>query len=103
MKQGIGNETAGVILLYSFHFPTFVINVYINRLAKRLEIPMAEKDSSLQYYFEKNLGKDVGLFKEYHALVLKHAKKHCRKNRIVQIVRSGTMFGPRQRPFACKQ
>ncbi|MEB3429253.1 ATP-binding cassette domain-containing protein [Citroniella saccharovorans] len=33
--HGVGNETADSVLLYAFHFPTFVVDAYTMRLFKR--------------------------------------------------------------------
>lgn len=78
--HGIGPETADDILLYAFDVPVFVIDAYTRRLFYRLGL--AQHDASydeLQTGFEQALGYDVGLFNQYHALIVVHAKEVCRK------------------------
>ncbi len=80
--NGVGPETADDILLYAFERPLFVIDAYTRRLFSRLG--MLEHDSgyeSLRHHFETELQKEknrVTLFNEYHALIVMHAKEHCR-------------------------
>lgn len=84
--NGVGPETADDILLYAFERPVFVIDAYTRRLFSRLgEITGDEGYEALRRRFETELG-DRGtevsraqLFNEYHALIVIHAKEHCRK------------------------
>ena len=80
---GIGEETADSILLYAFNVPTFVIDMYTKRLTERLN-PDLEIKSYKEYkkYYENNLDRDVELYNEYHALVVKHCVEKCRKKPI---------------------
>jgi endonuclease III related protein len=76
--NGIGAESADDILLYAFQRPVFVIDVYTRRLLNRLGlIDGSEKYETLRAYFENALPADVGLFNEYHALIVRHAKEKC--------------------------
>ncbi|HEQ72584.1 MAG TPA: hypothetical protein ENN69_08855 [Spirochaetia bacterium] len=77
---GIGEETADSILLYAFHHPRFVVDAYTRRLFSRLGF-IEEKQAypAIQAVFEKNLPPERILFNEYHALIVEHAKRHCRK------------------------
>lgn len=79
--KGIGPETADSILLYALDMPFFVVDSYTKRLFYRLGIIDNEKISyhNLQEIFHKNLPEDVETFKEYHALIVAHAKKYCKK------------------------
>ena len=77
--KGIGRETADAILLYAFEFPSFVVDAYTIRLLERLPLPIKRDYDSIKMYFEKHLEHDVKLFNEYHALIVLHAKAHCRK------------------------
>lgn len=77
--KGIGQETADVILLYAFYFPTFVIDAYTKRLAQRLALPVELETKTLKQYFESTLKEDVRLFGNYHWLILTHAIEHCKK------------------------
>lgn len=78
--KGIGPETADSIVLYAFEKPSFVIDAYTRRIFSRLKL-CDEKDKyeNIQKSFEDKLPSDVELFKEYHALIVEHAKRHCRK------------------------
>jgi len=85
--RGVGKETADAILLYAFDFPSFVVDAYTVRLVERLPLPMPSpltKQSGKNYdaiktFFELHLPSDAKLFNEYHALIVLHAKAHCRK------------------------
>jgi len=79
--HGIGPETADSILLYAFSNPVFVVDAYTRRIFSRVGV----LDESLPYaevrkYFENNLPADPELYGEYHALIVEHAKKFCRKS-----------------------
>ncbi len=76
--NGVGPETADDILLYGFARPVFVIDAYTRRLLQRLGM-VGEKASyeSLRSGFEAALPADVELFREYHALIVQHAKQAC--------------------------
>lgn len=80
--NGVGPETADDILLYAFERPIFVIDAYTRRIFSRLGL--LEHDhgyETLRHYFEHGLRKAsnrVALFNEYHALIVIHAKAHCR-------------------------
>lgn len=82
--QGIGPETADDILLYAFHRPVFVIDAYTRRLLQRLALIQGqEKYEACRQLFETYLPKSVDLYKQYHALIVIHAKQHCRKTKPV--------------------
>ena len=76
--NGIGPETADDILLYAFERPVFVIDTYSRRLFKKaLSISGDEPYETLRSLCESSLDSDVSLFKEYHALIVRHAKEKC--------------------------
>lgn len=77
--KGIGEETADVILLYSFFFSVFVVDAYLKRLIERLQLPVKPTTSAIKTYFEAGLEADAMLYGDYHALILLNGKKHCRK------------------------
>jgi endonuclease III related protein len=80
--QGIGPETADDILLYAFNRPVFVIDTYTRRLLQRLGLIQGqEKYEYCQQLFEQQLPNSVDLYKQYHALIVIHAKQHCRKTK----------------------
>lgn len=69
--RGIGKETADSIVLYAAKQPVFVIDSYTHRIFSRLGLTTgSESYDALQEQFVKNLPRDVGLFNEYHALIV---------------------------------
>lgn len=79
--NGIGPETADDILLYAFDRPVFVIDAYTRRLLARYGLASGrEPYEALRAGFERALGPDVHLYQQYHALIVMHAKSHCRKS-----------------------
>jgi len=77
--KGIGPETADDILLYAFERPVFVIDAYTRRIFSRLGlVPEEWSYEQARARFEEALGLDAELFNEYHALIVRHGKEHCR-------------------------
>ncbi len=77
--NGIGPETADDILLYAFGRPVFVIDAYTRRLFARLGLCTGDEPyDELRLAIESALDADAGLYNEYHALIVRHAKQHCR-------------------------
>lgn len=77
---GIGPETADSILLYAFYVPVFVIDTYTRRFFSRLDPSFADYDyPRLQAFFHESLPRDVELYQEYHALIVRHSKEYCTK------------------------
>jgi len=77
--NGIGPETADSILLYAGGLPTFVIDTYTHRVVKRHGWAAADADyHALKEHFENALDRDAALFNEYHALLVRVGKEHCR-------------------------
>ena len=77
--KGIGPETADSIVLYAFEKPSFVIDAYTKRIFSRIGLCDADISyDELQKMFMDNVRKDVRVYKEYHALIVEHAKQHCR-------------------------
>jgi len=77
--HGVGPETADDILLYACERPVFVIDAYTRRLFGRLGyIAGDEPYEQLRAGLEAALMPDVVVFKEYHALIVEHAKTVCR-------------------------
>jgi endonuclease-3 related protein len=78
--HGIGEETADSIILYAASKPIFVIDAYTRRIIDRLGLaPDDHTYSSYQSLFMENLPHRTALFNEYHALLVNHGKKVCRK------------------------
>jgi endonuclease-3 related protein len=77
--NGIGPETADAILLYAGHLPTFVVDAYTARVLKRHGGIEPEADyHSIKDFFESSLESDHQLYNEYHALLVRVGKQHCR-------------------------
>ncbi|MFH1065492.1 MAG: endonuclease [Nanoarchaeota archaeon] len=78
--NGIGPKTADSIVLYAFEKPSFVVDAYTRRIFSRLgHCRDNGKYEDIRTMFESKLPLDVNLFKEYHALIVEHAKRHCKK------------------------
>ncbi len=77
--KGLGNETADSILLYLFEEPYFVIDAYTFRILDRIGLYSGDNYMELQRIFMENIPNDIQLYKEYHALLVKHAKSCCMK------------------------
>ena len=76
---GVGPETADSILLYAFGEPVFVVDAYTRRLLARRGVGGgAEPYEEVQRLFHRALDPDPSVFNEYHALIVRHAKEHCR-------------------------
>jgi endonuclease III related protein len=78
--KGVGEETADDICLYAFNHPLFVIDTYTRRIFSRLSLLKAEQRyTRLQQLFHLHLPADAAHYQQYHALIVAHAKQHCRK------------------------
>jgi endonuclease-3 related protein len=78
--SGVGNETADSILLYAFNRPVFVVDAYTKRVFARHKLFSSKATySEIQQIFMDNLPKDVKIYNEYHALIVRLAKEHCKK------------------------
>lgn len=80
--NGIGPETADSILLYALDKPIFVVDAYTKRILERHKFIKSKSDyQGVQNLFMQNLKKDVKLFNEYHALLVRLGKDFCLKNK----------------------
>ncbi|OMH40563.1 endonuclease [Desulfurobacterium indicum] len=79
--KGVGRETADSMILYAFEKPIFVVDAYTKRLFYRMGFIDSEKIDYdvLREKVERSLPKDIELFSEFHALIVKHCKEFCRK------------------------
>lgn len=77
--KGIGPETADSILLYAFNFPSFVVDTYTMRLCERYSVCAGKNYNAVKQYFEQIFEPDAALYNNFHALIVTHAKTHCRK------------------------
>jgi endonuclease-3 related protein len=80
--NGIGPETADSILLYAGGKPFFVVDAYTKRILVRHGLISNNADyHEVQSLFMENLPKDASLYNEFHALIVKVGKEHCRKRK----------------------
>lgn len=77
--RGIGPETADAILLYAFNQPSFVVDAYTMRLFKRYPIQAGSTYMQVKHYCEQELPRDTKVYNHFHALVVEHGKRHCKK------------------------
>lgn len=78
--KGIGPETADDMLLYAFDHPVFVVDAYTRRIFTRLGLlEGGESYETVRALFESSLPHDAAIMNEYHALIVRHAKQHCKK------------------------
>ena len=78
--KGIGRETADSIVLYGAGRPVFVVDTYTHRIAFRHGLVDQDCDYDLlQETFASALEPDVPLLNEYHALLVRAGKLHCKK------------------------
>ncbi len=78
--NGVGPETADSILLYAWGRRFFVVDAYTRRMFGRLGLvaPRASYDE-IRLSFEGNLPRRSRLYQEYHALIVAHGKRICKK------------------------
>ena len=77
--NGVGPETADSILLYALEMPTFVVDAYTRRIFSRLGLVDGKIGyDDLRARFSDSIPKDIGLYKEYHALIVALGKDICR-------------------------
>ncbi len=77
--NGIGRETADSIILYAAEKPTFVVDAYTKRVLIRHGLITEDYDyEEIKAFFENNLSKDVSLYNEYHALIVRVGKYYCK-------------------------
>lgn len=77
--KGVGPETADSILLYALNKPFFVVDTYTKRLFSRLGYDIHHNYEGLRLKIEESLPQDINLYKEFHALIVEHAKRYCKK------------------------
>ena len=78
--NGIGPETADSILLYALDRPVFVVDAYTKRFLKRHGLYDGDYGyHDVQKFFMDNLPRDVYIFNEFHALIVRLCQEHCKK------------------------
>ena len=77
--NGIGPETADSIVLYAAKLPIFVIDAYTARVLKRHGWIDFDADYHvMQDRFHYEMIEDAALYNEYHALIVRVGKEHCK-------------------------
>jgi endonuclease-3 related protein len=78
--DGIGPETADSIILYALGKPIFVVDAYTKRIFSRHRL-ISEKWSyeEVQGMVMGELGRDAGMYNEFHALLVFLGKHWCRR------------------------
>ena len=80
--NGIGPETADSISLYAANKPEFVVDAYTKRIFSRHGLIRQDAGyDEVKAVFIDGLPKDVTLFNEYHALIVKTAKEFCKSRK----------------------
>lgn len=78
--NGIGPETADTIILYALEIPVFVIDKYTYRILTRHGlIPGKTTYQEMQKLMEDSIEKNHEIYNEFHALIVKVGKEHCKK------------------------
>jgi endonuclease-3 related protein len=83
--KGIGRETADSILCYCAGHPIMVIDAYTRRLMSRYfegtlgDIAISGNYDQLQQIIMYSLRGDDVLYNRFHALIVLHAKRTCKK------------------------
>lgn len=78
-QDGVGPETADSILLYTGGHPVFVVDAYTERIGRRIGLFRTGEYRAIQRYFEQHVPRDLAMYQEYHALLVRHAKTLCRR------------------------
>lgn len=77
--NGVGKETADSILCYAAFRPVFVVDAYTRRIFSRLGwIASSASYDDIQQLVQENFLRDAHELGEFHALLVRHAKDHCR-------------------------
>ena len=78
--NGVGEETADSILLYALEKPAFVVDAYTKRILSRHGLVARRAGyGETRKLLTESLPRDIGMFNEYHALVVRTGKLHCSK------------------------
>jgi len=77
--HGVGRETADSIMTYAVGKPYFIIDTYTRRLFHRLGFDVPAHYEDFRNMIEKAIPRDLYLYNEFHALIVRHATEHCLK------------------------
>ncbi|MFC3041121.1 endonuclease III domain-containing protein [Virgibacillus xinjiangensis] len=82
--NGIGRETADVMLLYAFDHPVFVVDAYARRIFYRIGFNMPKAYDAFRGKVEEEVQGNLQFYNEFHALLVEHAKVHCKAKPICE-------------------
>jgi endonuclease III related protein len=78
--RGLGPETADAILLYAGNRPVFVADAYTRRiLARHGKLAENAGYAEAQEFIHWQLESDPRVYNEFHALLVKAGKQHCKR------------------------
>jgi len=101
--HGIGPETADSIILYAAGLPRFVVDAYTRRVFSRLGLLAGDEPyDQVQRFFTDRLPRDVDLWADFHAQIVKLAKDICRPRPRCDQCPLLDLCDFAQRPLACK-
>ncbi len=75
--KGIGPETCDSILLYAYKTPEFVIDTYTKRFFLKtgvIDEKVSKSYNNIKKLVETNLEKNLKIYQEFHALIVKEEK-----------------------------
>ena len=75
---GIGPETADSIILYAARRPVFVVDAYTQRIMSRMGYFKEASYDDARNFCASRLPRRHEIYNEFHALLVAHAKQHCR-------------------------
>lgn len=79
--SGLGPETVDSVLLYGFDLPCFVVDAYTRRLLLRHGMITDQTSyEEIRFMFEDALPRRSEIYNEYHALIVRLGKEHCRRS-----------------------
>lgn len=82
--SGVGKETADCILTYALEKPYFVVDTYTRRLFSRIGIDVPKDYDEFRKLIENWIDRDLYVYNEYHALIVEHGKRHCKKKPVCE-------------------
>ena len=77
--KGVGKETTDSILTYALDKPFFIVDTYTRRILYRIGYDIPKGYDELRLKIEENVPRDLYIYNEFHALIVEHAKNHCKK------------------------
>ena len=76
--NGIGEETRDSIMNYALDLPVFVVDKYTLRIFGRTGISDVNKASQLRDLVYREIGRDTGILKNFHGMLVFLGKDYCR-------------------------